>query len=46
MEQAARVGNREHAPVILSAITAAAATTPPKEAGSRQLGVWEWEGGR
>ena len=46
MEQAARAGNREHAPAILAAISAAAGTTPRTETGSRQLGVWEWEGGR
>ena len=43
MEQAARPGNREHAPAILAAITAAAATR--KEARSTQPGAWEWEGG-
>jgi hypothetical protein len=50
MEQAARAGNREHAPAILAAVTAAgspaAGTAMRKEAGSMQLGVWEWEGGR
>jgi hypothetical protein len=49
MRQAARAGNREHAPAILAAITAAsgpaAGTTPQEEAGSTQLGTWEWEGG-
>jgi len=45
MEQAAQAGNREHAPAILAAITATAVTTTRKEAGSMQLGVWEWEGG-
>lgn len=45
MEQAARPGNREHAPAILAAIAAAAATTPQKETESKQLGTWEWEGG-
>lgn len=45
MEQAAQAGNREHAPAILAAITAMAGTTTRKEAGSMQLGVWEWEGG-
>jgi hypothetical protein len=49
MEQAAQAGNREHAPAILAAITATGtpevATTTPKEAGSIQIGVWEWEGG-
>jgi hypothetical protein len=45
MRQAAQAGNREHAPAILAGITAAAGTTAPKEAGSMQLGVWEWEGG-
>jgi hypothetical protein len=45
MEQAARAGNREHAPAILAAITAAVGTPIRKEAGSMQLGVWEWEGG-
>jgi len=44
MEQAARAGNREPAPAILGAVTAAGATTR-KESGSRQLGIWEWEGG-
>ena len=46
MGQAAQAGNREHAPAILAAITAAAGTTTGKEAGSIQLGVWEWEGGQ
>jgi hypothetical protein len=49
MQQAARAGNREHAPAILATITAAASrgsgTTARKEAGSTQLGTWEWEGG-
>jgi hypothetical protein len=50
MRQAARAGNREHAPAILAATTAAgglaAGPTTPKEAGSTQLGIWEWEGGQ
>jgi Family of unknown function (DUF5994) len=49
MQQAARAGNREHAPAILAAITAAGSpgggTTAGKDAGSTQLGTWEWEGG-
>jgi hypothetical protein len=54
MRQAARAGNRDHAPAILAAITAAAitaagspgsGTTAREEAGSAQLGTWEWEGG-
>jgi hypothetical protein len=36
MGQAARAGNREHAPAILAAITAAAGTTPWRETGSTQ----------
>ena len=50
MRQAARAGNREHAPAILAAITAAggpaAGTTPQEEAASTQLSTWEWEGGQ
>ena len=45
MEQAARPGNREHAPALLAAIAAAAGSTPRKDAESKQLGTWEWEGG-
>jgi hypothetical protein len=49
MRQAARAGNREHAPDILAVITPAASrgsgATARKEAGSTQLGTWEWEGG-
>jgi hypothetical protein len=45
VEQAAQAGNREHAPAILAAITAAVSPAAGKEAGSIQLGVWEWEGG-
>ena len=44
MEQAARIGNREHAPVILAAIPApgAGAGKAPEHS---QPGRWEWEGG-
>jgi Family of unknown function (DUF5994) len=45
MQQAAQAGNREHASAILATIAAAAGTTTRKEAGSMELGVWEWEGG-
>lgn len=45
MEQAARPGNREHAPAILAAIAAAPAAVTRKETDGRQLGTWEWEGG-
>jgi hypothetical protein len=49
MQQAAQAGNREHAPAILAAITAAgclaAGSTPRKGGESTQLGTWEWEGG-
>jgi Family of unknown function (DUF5994) len=45
MEQAARPGNREHALAILAAIAAAAGSTTRKDAESKQLGIWEWEGG-
>lgn len=50
MEQAAKPGNREHAPAILAAITAAASpaagATAAKAPDSIQLGVREWEGGQ
>jgi len=46
MEQAAKAGNRERAPAILAAITAAAGATAAKAPDSIQPGVWEWEGGR
>jgi hypothetical protein len=49
MRQAAQAGNREHAPAILAAITAADLPAPGgmtrKEGESTQLGTWEWEGG-
>jgi hypothetical protein len=45
VEQAARPGNREHAPAILAAIAAAAGSTTRKDTESKQLGTWEWEGG-
>jgi uncharacterized protein DUF5994 len=50
MDQAARDGNRDHAPAILAGITAAASRAVGAAAadatGSVQLGVWEWEGGQ
>jgi hypothetical protein len=50
MEQAAKAGNRDHAPAILAAITAAASpavgATAAKAPDSIQFGVWEWEGGQ
>jgi hypothetical protein len=54
--QATLTGNREHAPAILAALTAAAATadraTTADRAAARQsptgtqLSVWDWEGGQ
>lgn len=49
MRQAALAGNREHAPAILAAITAATtADRAPagKSPAGAQLSVWEWEGGQ
>src|SRR5690242_4128358 len=49
MRQAAQAGNRERAPAILAAITAAGrpavGRTAWKDDESTQLGTWEWEGG-
>ena len=42
IEHAAQAGNRDNAPAILAAISAAAGKAPE----SIELGVWEWEGGQ
>jgi Family of unknown function (DUF5994) len=49
MEQAARVGNRTHAPALLAAITTAAGPGRPAAGtavDSIQLSTWEWGGGQ
>jgi Family of unknown function (DUF5994) len=49
MDQAARAGNRTHAPALLAAVTRPArrarAATGTASA-STELGTWEWEGGQ
>jgi len=49
MDQAARAGNRTHAPALLAAVTRPArmarAATGTASA-STGLGTWEWEGGQ